>query len=342
MILAAGVGSRLDPLTRILPKPLVPVLNRPVMEHVIAHLARHGFRDILINVHYLGKEIQAYFGDGNRFDVDLTWIWETQLWGDAGSVRRALDQVGADPVLVLGADDLSSIDLTAMVAFHKEKGAVVTAALSRVDNPSDYGIAQIDAAGLITRYVEKPKGEALFSNLANTGIYVLEPSAIERIPNTFHVFGKQFFPALVAGDARFYGFETRDYWRDVGDLDGYLSVHRDGLTGAAQLQLPERQWRKQVWVGENVEIDPTAEIGYPVVLGDNCRIEAGARVLEYSVLGAGAAVENGTVIRESILWDGAVAMRGTWLERCVVGLGCRVKSNAAVFNGVIVNPERAG
>jgi NDP-sugar pyrophosphorylase family protein len=343
MILAAGVGSRLDPLTRNLPKPLVPIVNRPVMEHIVVLLAKHGFQEIMVNLHYLGDQIESFFGDGRHLGVNIHYSYEDQLWGDAGSVKRVEDFFKDETFIVVGGDDLADIDLTRLVRTHRDKKALATIALSLVDDPSEYGIVLMNEEGRITRFMEKPKGEVIFSNTANTGVYVFEPEVFELIPrNTFYLFGKQFFPQMLEQRRPLYGHLTASYWKDVGNLAVYQQTHYDALAGRVAINFPMKEVRKYVWIGDNVEIDPSAEIGYPVAIGNDCRIESGAKVLENTIIGNGCAVERGAVVKESILWDGAVVMRDTWLERCVVGKNCHVKTNAAVFDGVIVNPLRAG
>lgn len=341
MILAAGVGSRLDPLTRNLPKPLVPIVNRPVMEHIVELLRKHGFTEIMVNLHYLGDQIESHFGDGSQLGVNIHWSREDQLWGDAGSVKRCEEFFKDETFIVVGGDDLADIDLTRLIKTHKEKGALSTIALSLVDDPSEYGIVLMNEEGRITRFLEKPKGEVIFSNSANTGVYVFEPAVFDLIPrNTLYLFGKQFFPQMLDQKRSLFGHLTASYWKDVGSLQIYQQTHIDALAGRCEMNFPMKEVRKYVWIGDNVEIDPSAEIAYPVAIGNNCRIEAGAKVLENTVLGNGCAVERGAVVKQSILWDGAVAMRNTWLERCVVGKNCHVKTNAAIFDGVIVDPIR--
>lgn len=341
MILAAGVGSRLDPLTRNVPKPMVPIVNRPVMEYLIELLARHGFNEIMVNLHYLGDQIASYFGDGSSWGVRIHWAYEDQLWGDAGSLKRAEDFFRDETFLVIGGDDLTDMDLSRLIKTHRDKKALATIALSIVDDPSEYGIVLMNEEGRITRFLEKPKGEVIFSNTANTGVYVFEPEIFELIPHdVFYLFGKQVFPMLLEQRLPLYGHLTAAYWRDVGNLKVYQQTHRDMLEGRVKARIALTEVRKFVWMGKNVEIDPSAEIAYPVAIGNNVRILAGARVLEHTVIGNNCAVEEGATIQNSILWDGAVVMRNTHLERCVVGRDCRIKTDAAIFDGIIVNPQR--
>ncbi|MDO8587779.1 MAG: NDP-sugar synthase [Armatimonadota bacterium] len=339
MILAAGVGSRLDPLTRNLPKPMVPIVNKPVMEHIVELLARHGFTDIMVNLYYLGDQIQSYFGNGEKWGVNIQYSMEDRLWGDAGSVKRC-EEFFDDTFLVIGADDLADIDLTRLVRVHKEKNAAATIALSIVDDPSEYGIALINEGDRVVRFVEKPRRE-VFSNTANTGVYVFEPEILELIPRGVEYgLGKHLLPFLLQQKRRFNGHLTASYWSDVGNMKQYQQTHYDVMDGRVSIDLPHLQVKKHDWRGQNVTIDPSAEIGYPVMIGNNCRIEKGARLLEYSVLGDDCVLEKGACVTRSILWHGASVMKDTMLERCVVGTGCRVQSNAAVFDGVIVDPVR--
>jgi mannose-1-phosphate guanylyltransferase/phosphomannomutase len=341
MILAAGVGSRLDPLTRNVPKPLVPILNKPVMEYLIDLLKKHGFDEIMVNLHYLGDQIEAYFGDGSKWGVRIHWSKEDRLWGDAGSLKRVEHFFKDETFIVIGGDDLTDMNLANLLKTHRDKKALSTIALSLVDDPSEYGIVLMDENSRITRFLEKPKGEVIFSNTANTGVYIFEPEIFNLIPRgVFYLFGKQVFPLLLEQKQPLYGHLTAAYWKDVGNLNVYRQTHKDVLGGRVDAPLPFTEIRKYTWVGKNVQIDPTAEIGYPVAIGDNVVIEADAKILENTVIGNNCAVEMGATVSDSILWEGAVIMRNTHLERCVVGTDCHVKTNAAIFDGIIVNPQR--
>jgi mannose-1-phosphate guanylyltransferase/phosphomannomutase len=344
MILAAGVGSRLDPLTRTVPKPLVPIVNRPVIVHIIELLKKHNFTDIMVNLHYLGDVIEECLGDGKEFGVKLSYAKEDTLWGDAGSVKRAekffVDSTN-DPFLVVGGDDISDKDLTKLIKSHNDNKALATIALSLVDDPSEYGIVLMNEKGKITRFLEKPKGEVIFSNTANTGVYVFDQSIFDYIPKgVFYGFGHNLFPALLEQKKPLFGHLTSSYWKDVGNLRVYRQTQYDALADKVSLNFNLKESRKYVWMGENVQVDPTAFIGYPVAIGNNVIIEENVHILENTIIGDNCIVEAGATLKETILWAGAVVMRGTHLERCVVGNGCHVKSNAAVFDGVIVDPVR--
>lgn len=342
MILAAGVGSRLDPLTRNLPKPMVPILNRPVMEHIVRLLQQHGCDEIVVNLHHLADQIRGHFHDGSELGVRIHYSEETELLGTAGGVKKVEDFFD-DTFIVIGGDDLTDIDLSTLVKFHKEKQALATIALSLVDDPSEYGVALLNEHGRIARFVEKPKGEFFFSNTVNTGVYVFEPQIFNLIPGgRFFDFGRDLFPLLLQQREPFFGCLTANYWCDVGNLAQYRQSHYDFLESRVTLSVALNEVRRYVWMGDNVQIDPTAEVGYPVAIGANSIIRPGAKILENSVVGENCVIESGAVVHRSILWQHARVGINTALNRCVVGTNCHVTSNAAIFDGVLVEPNEHG
>jgi NDP-sugar pyrophosphorylase family protein len=341
MILAAGVGSRLDPLTRTVPKPMVPVVNRPVLEHLVELLVRHGCSRVVMNTHYLAGCIEEHFGNGEAFGTEVIYSREERLLGTAGGVKRVADHFD-DTFVVIGGDDLTDVNLSEMIDFHRERKALVTIGLSVVDDPSQFGVVLLGENGAVRRFVEKPGRGEVFSNRVNAQVYILEPEVLEMIPDGVpYDFGKQLFPRLLREGYPFYGYEMHSYWCDIGSLVQYRRANLDALSGAAPVNFAVPEVERGLWVGDGVRIAPNAEIGRPVVLGDGCIIESGARVMDNSILGSGVVVEEGAIVRHSILWEGAEIQHGTILERCVVGRHCRVKSNAAIFDGIVVDPGKS-
>ncbi len=341
MILAAGVGSRLDPLTRAIPKPMVPIVNRPVIEHIVLDLKKHGFDDIRINVHYLGSVIEEGLGDGSRLGVNISYAHEDKLWGDAGSVKRSEDFFAGEAFLVVGGDDISDIDLSGLMQMHRDKKAASTIATTEVEDPSQFGIVVTDDDGRITRFLEKPKGGDVFSKMANTGVYVFEPGVFDLIPpDTFYGFGNNVFPQLLAEGRPLYGFATHSYWKDVGNLQVYRQTNFDALNGKVHVEFGLTETTPGIYQGEGVQIDPSAEITGPAALGNNVTVGAGAKLLGNVIVGDGCVVEAGATLKDTILWAGARVSAGTSLERCVVGTHAQVQSNVAVFDANIVDPTR--
>lgn len=323
MILGAGVGSRLDPLTRSLPKPAVPVVGKPVIGHICDLLRRHGVTEIVINVHYLADRLISAVGDGSAYGVKIAYAREDRLWGDAGGLKRVADFfAGEEQILVLGGDDLTDMDIGAIVRAHHEKNSVATIGVTPVEETREFGVAVVNDEGIISAFQEKPKPEEALSNLANTGIYVFHPKVLDFIPeNTFYGLGRDVLPGLLAAGERLVAVPSDAYWRDVGNLAVYKKAQRDILDGRVFAELP---------VGAAREGD--------VVLcaGSDVR----GKVEGYSVIGAGAVVEAGAVVRDSILWDGAVVKAGTYLENGIVGAGVSVSCSHGAFGGIFVDADR--
>jgi mannose-1-phosphate guanylyltransferase/phosphomannomutase len=278
MVLAAGRGERMAPLTDHLPKPLLPIANRPVMAHILDHLARHGFTEVIANVHYLAQQIMDWFGDGACCGVHLSYAGEEKLWGSAGSVKRNERFFQGERFLVIGADDLTDMDLSALTRHHAEVGALASIGLAEVDETSQFGIVVTDEAGRIDRFLEKPAGPTP-GNTANTQIYLFEPRIHSFIPEgEWYDFGFGVFPELVSRSEPFYGFALPGYWRDIGSLADYLQAHWDVMQGLVRAAIPGERREPGIWVGEGAEIHRSAKLAAPAVIGAGCRIGESAEI----------------------------------------------------------------
>ncbi|MBU6450233.1 MAG: NDP-sugar synthase [Cyanobacteria bacterium REEB67] len=323
MVLAAGVGSRLDPLTADIPKPLVPVANVPVMQHLLQLLHRHDFRQVVANLHYLPEKLVDYFGDGSRFDIELEFRREEKLSGDAGGVRFCRDFLAGGTFIVLMGDLLTDIDLTYVLAQHRAKGALASIALKQVEDVSHFGVAMLDEKGLIKGFQEKPKKEEALSNLASTGIYILEPEVFNYIPaQGDYGFGRQLFPTLVAEGLPVLGVEVGSYWSDVGTIEQYWHSNFDVLEGKMKVDMPGYEHIQtnghSLYLAEGTVLDPTVTIGGNLVVGKGARIGAGVRLSGNNVIGAGAIVEAGCQLEGVVLWSDVVVAQKSKLERSVV------------------------
>jgi NDP-sugar pyrophosphorylase family protein len=318
MVLAAGLGDRMGPVTDQVPKPLLPIANRPVMAYILEHLARHGFTQVIANLHYRGQQIQDFFGDGSDFGIDLTYTHEDRLWGIAGGVRRCRDFFGDDTFLVIGADDLTDMDLSKFLALHRSRGAVASIGLAEVEETSQFGIVVTDADGRIERFVEKPQGEAP-SNTANTQIYLFEPAVFDFIPpDRKHDFGFQTFPAMVDARVPFYGFRLSGYWRDIGGIRDYLGAQSDVLERRLSAHIPACELRPGIWVEGDCEIAETARLEPALMLSRGSRVGERARLGGGTVIGGGVEVPDGADLWNTVVWAGASLPRGISLCRSVV------------------------
>ncbi len=339
VIMAGGEGTRLRPLTSNAPKPLLPLVNRPMMEHIVDLLRTHGFDEIVVTVAFMANAIRNYFGDGSEFGVKMEYATEESPLGTAGSVRNAMDHLN-ERFLVISGDVLTDIDLSAIVKFHDDHGALATIGLAHVENPLEFGIVITREDGTIERFLEKPTWGQVFSDTINTGIFVLEPEIFDFIaPDKPVDFSSEVFPALLADGKPLYGAITDGYWEDVGTLEAYVSAHKDILDGKVHVNIPGFELNDGVRLGEGAEIHPDAVITGPAVIGDNCRIEAGASISKYTVLGANVRVRSDATLERSVIHDNAYLGAGVRLRGTVVGRSCDLRNGARSEEGVVLGDE---
>lgn len=343
MLLAAGVGSRLEPLTTQVPKPLVPIANVPVMEHMMRLLKAHGITEVYANLHYLPHKITEYFGDGAQLGMKLTCRYEEQLSGDAGGVRSMKEHLSDGTFIVVMGDLLTDADLTNIIKEHKDKKALASIAVKRVDDVTRFGIVVQNEQGFITGFQEKPKVEDALSDLASTGIYILEPEVFSHIPATGEFgFGRQLFPQLVAKGLPVLGIEMAKgtYWSDVGAIPQYLESNFDALDGVVKLHgcVSEAQSSNGKSaaepvagrvVGEGTTISQSAKIDAILMTGKNCQIAANAKLSGHVVLGDNCVVEEGASLTDCLVWANAKIGKGSCLQNTVVAGNTVVEPNSS-------------
>ncbi len=316
MVMAAGRGSRLAPLTDVVPKPVLPVANEPVMGRLLRQLARAGLRDVVCNTSHLAPVMESVFGDGDAHGVRLSWSRETQMLGTAGGVRNAQDLLvdGDEPVLVLSADGLHDVDLNAVVSAHRSSEALVTIVFAEVADPSEFGVAILDSESRITGFQEKPAAGTELSRLASTGIYVLSPAVFERMPaaGTFHDFGSELFPELLRDlPGTMFGYVHRGYWNDIGGFDDFRRGGLDIVSGTFDGDGPTVELTGDSLIHHSASIHPEATVIGPCVIGPDAVLEKGATVIRSVVL-PGACVASGTVVSTGVV--SSLAGLGTWVD----------------------------
>jgi mannose-1-phosphate guanylyltransferase len=318
MVLAAGLGTRLRPITYEMPKPMVPVLNRPIMDHILELLRRHGFDELVANLSYLPKQLRERFGDGSAYGVSLEWSFEDELLGTAGGVRNVREFFGDSPFLVMAADALTDVDLGELRVAHESNGGIATLTVKQVADTSEYGVVVTGSDGRIQGFQEKPDPAEALSNLASCMIYMFEPEIFEYFPDKPKVdFALDVFPALLEHDVPFHVHETGAYWNDVGSLSEFRQGNFDALAGEVELDhraepagdgvllapgavlSDDAAVEAPVLIGAGAEVDSDVVLEGPVVIGDGCRIGRGAR-LKRSVLLPGTVVIGGTILVEAI------------------------------------------
>ncbi|MDP9387503.1 MAG: sugar phosphate nucleotidyltransferase [Actinomycetota bacterium] len=336
--MAGGEGTRLRPLTSNQPKPMLPLVNRPMMEHVIRLLKSHGLDDIVVTVAFMPHAIRTYFGDGSEFGVRLSYATEETPLGTAGSVRNARDELD-EPFVVISGDVLTDVDLSAIIAFHQERGALATIGLKAMENPLDFGIVITREDGSIERFLEKPTWGQVFSDTVNTGIYVLEPQIFDYVREGKVDFSEEVFPALLAAGEPLYGFVADGYWEDVGTLEAYAAAHQDVLDGKVEIDVPGFRLDKGVWLGEGAEVDPGARLDGPVVVGQYCRVEEGAHLAQYTVLGDNVRVGTSAYVERSVVHDNCYLGTSARVRGAVVGRSSDLRTGARLEEGVVLGDE---
>jgi mannose-1-phosphate guanylyltransferase/phosphomannomutase len=339
VVMAGGEGTRLRPLTSNQPKPMVPIVGKPCMEHIVELLRRHGFEDVIVTVAFLPQAIRSYFGDGETLGVDIGYSVEESPLGTAGSVRLAAGRLD-DTFLVISGDALCDVNLTELVQAHRDKQASVTIGLKSVENPLEFGIVVTDEDGRVERFLEKPSWGQVFSDTINTGIYVLEPEVLKHIPkNRPYDFSKELFPLLLEMGRPIYGHVLDGYWQDIGNLEQFRQANFDALEEKVRLEIPGIRIRGNVWLGDGVDLDDLDAIEGPAYLGNYCRIAPGARVGPYSVLATSVTVrERGRVVR-SIVDSSTYIGRSADVEGAILGRSCDLRAHVRVHEGVAIGDE---
>ena len=338
--MAGGEGTRLRPMTANQPKPLLPVVNKPIMEHVLRLLKRHGFDETVVTVQFLASAIRTYFGDGEELGINLSYATEERPLGTAGSVKNAEDALRDEPFLVISGDALTDIDLTAVVQAHRDNGALVTVCLKRVPDPLEFGIVITDESQRIERFLEKPTWGQVFSDTVNTGIYVMEPEVFAHVAAGEVVdWSADVFPALVAAGAPVFGYVAEGYWEDVGTHENYLRVQADVLNRQVDVEIPGFEISPGVWVGDGAEVDPDAILKGPLCIGAYAKVEGGAELREFTVLGDNVVVKEGAFLHRAVVHDNVFIGGQTNLRGCVIGKNTDVMRAARVEEGAVIGDE---
>jgi mannose-1-phosphate guanylyltransferase/phosphomannomutase len=337
--MAGGEGTRLRPLTSNQAKPMVPIVGKPCMEHILELLRSHGFNDVVVTVAFLPEAIRGYFGDGDALGIEISYSVEESPLGTAGSVRLAADQLD-EPFLVISGDALCDLDLGRLVDTHSKTNAAVTIGLKSDENPQEFGIVVTDDDGRIERFLEKPSWGQVFSDTINTGIYVLDPEVLRHVPTDRPFdFAKELFPLLLEMGRPLYGCVMDGYWQDIGNLDQYRQANYDALDGKVELNVPGIQLRGNIWIGDGVDLDDLDQIDGPAFVGNNCRIAREASIGSHSVLGANSTLRERARIERSVIEAGTHIGRSAIVEGAIVGRSCDLRTHVRLHEGVAIGDE---
>ncbi len=337
IIMAGGFGTRLRPLTNDLPKPMVPVGNRPIMEYIVDLLRRSGIKEIFSLLYFHPEVIEGYFGDGSSFGVRMGYIGAVEDLGTAGSVGNTREIMDTT-FLVISGDILVDFDLSLAIRFHREKGAIATIVLTRVVNPLPFGVVITNRDGRVVRFLEKPTWAEVFSDTVNTGIYILEPSVFDYIPSGMPFdFSKDLFPLLLKEGEPLYGYVAEGYWRDIGGLDEYLQGNLDLIGGKVGLPIPgSKVAGRELWLGRDARVDYTVRIEGAVLVGHNSTVGRGCR-LSNVVIGNNCTIGDNVSIVDSVIWDDVFIGNEASLQENIVGRGTRIMDHAFLGEGAVIS-----
>jgi mannose-1-phosphate guanylyltransferase len=336
VLLVGGEGTRLRPLTCNTVKAMVPIVNRPLLEHLLGYLSSHGVDDIVVTLCYLPDRIESRFGDGSECGVKLAYVMEETPLGTAGAVKNAESHLDG-AFFVFNGDIITNIDLRAMLSFHRQRNAVATIALTPVENPSAYGVVETAADGRVKRFTEKPPPGQAPTNLINAGIYILEPAVLRGVPQgTRCMFEHHLFPTLLSDGAAVFAYPTTHYWIDIGTPEKYRQVQYDLLLGKCASSLYRGTAEANGIRAHRTDVDPSAVVEGPVAFGSNCSVGAGARIRGPAVLGDGCIISDGSIVDKAIIWRNVRIGKEASIRESVIGDNCSVGEHSVVEPGSVV------
>ncbi|NSW92934.1 MAG: NTP transferase domain-containing protein [Firmicutes bacterium] len=358
VIMAGGEGTRLRPLTCNRPKPMVPIVNKPMMEHIVELLKKYNFTEIAVTLQYMPEIIKDYFGDGKEFGVNFNYYVETVPLGTAGSVKNA-EEFLDDTFIVISGDALTDANLEEAIKFHFNKGSIATLLLKKVDVPLEYGVVVTDDEGRVIRFLEKPSWGEVFSDTVNTGIYILSPVVLSFFnKNEMFDFSRDLFPILLRKGFPMYGYIIDDYWCDIGDPGVYIQSHIDIMDGKVKINVPGKEIKDRVWVDDGTVIDENVRIQSPCIIGKHTRIKKDSIIGGYSVIGDSNIIDGRASIKRSIIWkncliDHRVELRGSVVcnkvhlynsskafENSIIGDDTVIRENAIIKPNIKIWPNK--
>ena len=331
VILVGGEGTRLRPLTYHTPKPMVPVLNLPFLEHVIRNLKEHNITEIVMAQFYLPASMREYFGDGSKLGVKLYYVMEENPLGSAGAVKNVEDFLDST-FFVLNGDIIQNRDFTSILKFHRRHHAKATVVLTPVADPTQYGVVETDKRNKVKRFLEKPKAEEVTTNMINAGTWVVEPEVLQRIPrDTKFSFERDLFPQILADGLPFYAYPTDNYWMDTGTPENYLQLHRDLLSGQYDGYKPENDITR----GDGCNIYTSVKFNGKGMIGDNCKIASGVKFIGPVVIGPNCKIGKDTTVKDSVVWHDTTIGKGVAIKSSILADNCKIGDDCSLIDAVL-------
>lgn len=337
VIIAGGFGTRMRPLTYNRPKPIVSVANRPFVAYQIELLKRYGITDIILNLHYLPKNMELLLGDGKELGVKISYSIEKVPLGTAGAVKNAQQFFDGEPLIVFNGDILTDIDISELIDFHKKNKAKATIALTEVEDPTPYGLVITDSSGRVSSFLEKPSWEQVSTRNINAGIYILDPSIFNDVPaDRTYSFERELFPGLLEKGERVFAKVSEAYWLDIGSPKKYMQAHKDILNGDVAVNREGENKEPNIWVHHTAEISPVAKLRGPLMIGNKARLSGKASVKSFSVIGENVSLEEGAVVEDTVILRNSKIGRDVKLKNCIIGENCIIEDFVEMIYGVVL------
>ncbi|MDD5755692.1 MAG: NDP-sugar synthase [bacterium] len=333
LILIGGLGTRLRPFTCNTPKPLLPIVNKPFLLYQIELLKKYGVKEVIFCLAYLSHAFENHFGNGSKYGIKIHYVHEEEPLGTGGAIKNAQKYIDRK-VLMFNGDILMDIDIEAMLRYHAKNKAQATIALTRVKDPTVYGLVETAKTGRIERFLEKPSWDEVTCNTINAGVYIFEPEVLSLIPPGINYSVERgLFPALLSKKEKLFGFVNTSYWIDIGSIEKYLQVHFDIIDGVAGASIAGRKTGKDIWQGSNSFISKEAVIDGKLVMGNKARIEEFAQINGKVTLGQGVIIRKGVILNDCVVHDHTEVGEGSRLEKCLVGKQCIIEPHTTLSPG---------
>ena len=337
VIIAGGLGTRLRPLTYSVPKPIVPLANRPFVVHQIEHLIKHGVDEIILNLHYLSHEIKKILDDGREWGIKIHYSLEEHPLGTAGAVKNAEKFFGDEPMVVFNGDILTDINISKVVNFHRDKGARVTLSLTEVEDPTSFGLVLVDQNGRVTDFIEKPSWNVVTAKTINAGIYVIDPKIFKDVPKgEVYSFERELYPALLEKGESIFGYISDAFWMDIGNCVKYREVHEAILRGEVAVKIKGTRIDNKVWLGKDTNPDASVRFVGPSIVGERVKIGKEAEIRDYVVVGDRVSVGEYSVLDRAIIWPGTRIGKHVHLTNCILGKDCVIEDEVIISRSTVL------
>ncbi|MFH1709927.1 MAG: NDP-sugar synthase [bacterium] len=338
VIIAGGLGTRLRPLTYNVPKPIVPLANKPFVFHQIELLRKFGVTEVILNLHYLSDNIRNIFDDGRKLGVKIHYSVETDPLGTAGAVKNAEKFFDTGPMFIFNGDILTDINLGKMIKFHEEKKGKVTLALTKVEDPTLYGLVITDDDQRVLEFREKPSWEQVTANTINAGIYIVDPSIFKLVPKRKEFsFERQLYPMLLEKKEKIYGYVANAYWMDIGDPVKYLKAHHDILSGDVMAVIPGNKISANIWVEDDVNISSSAKVRGPALIGSHSQVAEDVYLDEFVVLGDSVTIGRGAKLKNCVVHGKTVIKEGVKIEGSIIGAHCTIEEFSTIAGATLAD-----